>query len=468
MFETQKIDSFFSGEKNLLDEEEKVFISRRTKIVRFLKLFLPCLTALLLGLGIALFDFDTNNDTTISLADEEKIYFEKFRMKNTVFEITERDNQHSTLRADIVEEIEPGKKLYNLVNPDAETLDKGKIITLSAETGTYNQNKQLLDLKKKVVANYNKEMEAHTNSASYNFAKEYGYGNEKIIGQGERGSFEADKFTFDKKKGIGTLIKNVVIKSQDFELKSPEKATLFLNDSKFISTRATVKKGKDILKGDTVTAFFKDTKSFDIDKAYSNGHTEIYSDGKKAFADRGEYQASTGLVKLFDNVKIVDTNGYTATADFGIYNSAKKLFTLQKNVKVKDKNGYTAIAENGIYDLNKKTFTLEKNVKIDKGTNVITAPKAIYFQNKDEFRFYDDVKVTQEDNTATATSGVYFVKKNIAELEGNVVITKKGNIVRGDKAISDFTTSKSRLIAKNGGRISGKLIESTLKEKKDK
>lgn len=468
MFETQKIDSFFSGEKNLLDEEEKVFISRRTKIVRFLKLFLPCLTALLLGLGIALFDFDTNNDTTISLADEEKIYFEKFRMKNTVFEITERDNQHSTLRADIVEEIEPGKKLYNLVNPDAETLDKGKIITLSAETGTYNQNKQLLDLKKKVVANYNKEMEAHTNSASYNFAKEYGYGNEKIIGQGERGSFEADKFTFDKKKGIGTLIKNVVIKSQDFELKSPEKATLFLNDSKFISTRATVKKGKDILKGDTVTAFFKDTKSFDIDKAYSDGHTEIYSDGKKAFADRGEYQASTGLVKLFDNVKIVDTNGYTATADFGIYNSAKKLFTLQKNVKVKDKNGYTAIAENGIYDLNKKTFTLEKNVKIDKGTNVITAPKAIYFQNKDEFRFYDDVKVTQEDNTATATSGVYFVKKNIAELEGNVVITKKGNIVRGDKAISDFTTSKSRLIAKNGGRISGKLIESTLKEKKDK
>ncbi len=468
MFETQKIDSFFSGEKNLLDEEEKVFISRRTKVVRFLKLFLPCLTALLLGLGIALFDFDTNSDTTISLADEEKIYFEKFRMKNTVFEITERDNQLSTLRADVVEEIEPGKKLYNLVNPDAKTLDKGKIITLSAETGTYNQNKQVLDLKKKVVANYNKEMEAHTNSASYNFDKEYGYGNEKIIGQGERGSFEADKFTFDKKKGIGNLIKNVVIKSQNFELKSPEKATLFLNDSKFISTQATIKKGKDILKGDTVTAFFKDTKSFDIDKAYSNGHTEIYSDGKKAFADRGEYQASTGLVKLFDNVKIVDTNGYTATADFGIYDSTKKLFTLQKNVKVKDKNGYTAIAENGIYDLNKKTFTLEKNVKIDKGTNVITAPKAIYFQNKDEFRFYDDVKVTQEDNTATATSGVYFVKKNIAELEGNVVITKKGNIVRGDKAISDFTTSKSRLIAKNGGRISGKLIESTLKEKKDK
>lgn len=468
MFETQKIDSFFSGEKNLLDEEEKVYISRRTKIVRFLKLFLPCLTALSLGVGIALFDFDTSTDTAIPLADDEKIYFEKFRMKNTVFEITEKDNQLSTLRADIVEEIEPGKKLYNLVNPNAKTLDKNKIITLSAKQGTYNQQQQILNLKKDVVANYNQEMEAHTNSATYDFAKEYGFGNEKIIGYGERGHFEADKFTFDKKNGVGSLIKNVVLKSKDFELMSPDKATFFLNDNKFISTNATVKKGKDILKGDTVTAFFKDMTSFDIDKAYSNGHTEIYSDGKKAFADRGEYQASTGLVKLFDNVKIVDSNGYTATADFGIYNSKKKLFTLEKNVKVKDKNGYTAIAENGIYDLNKKTFTLKKNVKIDKGTNVITAPKAIYFQSKDEFRFYDDVRVIQADNTATANSGVYFVKKNIAELEGNVVITKNGNMVKGDKAISDFTTSKSRLIAKKGGRISGKLIESTLREEKDK
>ncbi len=78
------------------------------------------------------------------------------------------------------------------------------------------------------------------------------------------------------------------------------------------------------------------------------------------------------------------------------------------------------------------------------------------------------VKVTQDGNTATALSGVYFIKKNIAELEHNVVITKDGNVVRGDKAISDFNTSKSRLVAKKGGRISGKLIESTLKDKKDK
>ena len=69
MFDTQKIDSFFSGDKNLLDEKEKIFMSRRMKVVRFFKLFLPCLVALLLGLGIVLFDFDNNADTTLGIAD---------------------------------------------------------------------------------------------------------------------------------------------------------------------------------------------------------------------------------------------------------------------------------------------------------------------------------------------------------------------------------------------------------------
>ena len=82
--------------------------------------------------------------------------------------------------------------------------------------------------------------------------------------------------------------------------------------------------------------------------------------------------------------------------------------------------------------------------------------------------FFNNNKTKQKNKTKKKKKGVYFIKKNIAELEHNVVITKDGNVVRGDKAISDFNTSKSRLVAKKGGRISGKLIESTLKDKKDK
>ena len=434
MFETHKIDSFFSGENNPLDAQETMFMSRRTKVVRFFRLFLPCLTALLLGSGIILFDFETNSDAPVSIADDDKIYFEKFRMKNTVFEVTEKDNQLSTLKADVVEEITPGKKLYSLINPKANTLDKDKKINIVSKKGQYNQNKQELYVESDVVANYNNQMEIKTNSATYNFKNEYGFGNEHVTGNGEKGYFEANKFTYDKKKGIVALLNNVYMKSGDTELKSPDKALLFLEENKFISTNANIKKANDTLSADKITVFFKDTKNFDVTKAFSKGNTQIYSKGKKAFGDRGEYNADNGLIKLFDNVKIVDGSGYIATANIGIYDSKKN------------------------------TFTLENNVVINKGSNTVTAPKAIYFTNKEEFRFYDNVKVIQDGGVATAKHGVYYIKKNLAELENQVVITKDGNVVRGDKAISDFNTSKSRLIAKNGGRISGKLIEKTLKK----
>lgn len=438
LFETQKIDTFFSGEKNLLDEQEKIFMSRRMKTVRFFKLFLPSLTALLLGLGVVLFDFDSNTDSTLLLAEEEKLYFEKFRMKNTVFEITEKDNQLSIIKAATVEEQTPGEKIYTLTTPNAQTYDREKLITLVAKLGSFDQNQQTLTLTSDVIADYNGLMKIRTNSGTYNFATEFGFGNDKITGSGEKGNFKADRFTYDKKKGAVTLIGNVYMKSDDMELHTQDDAILYMTERKFVSHHATINKGVDILKSDTLTAFFKNTKSLEIDKAFASGNIQIYSAGKKAFADKGEYNAQNNTIKLLDNVRIIDDKGNTATAKQGIYNLAEQ------------------------------TFTLQNQVKISKGTNVITAPRAIYFQVKDEFRLYDNVNIVQDNNSVSAQSGVYYIKKNIAELENNVVITKNGNSIKGDKAISDFNTSKSKLIAKNGGRISGKFIESSFKKEKEK
>ncbi|MBO5441421.1 MAG: LPS export ABC transporter periplasmic protein LptC, partial [Alphaproteobacteria bacterium] len=146
--------------------------------------------------------------------------------------MTEKDNQFSVLKAHVVEEANPGTKVYDLTRPDAKTYDKGKVITLEAKHGVYTQETQVLDLKPQVVANYNKQMTIKTNSATYNFATEFGFGNEKVTGEGEKGSFEANKFTFDKNKGQMTLIENVYLKSGEIELTTPEKATLFLNDNK--------------------------------------------------------------------------------------------------------------------------------------------------------------------------------------------------------------------------------------------
>ncbi len=434
MFETSKIDSFFSGEKNFFEEEEKSFISRRTKVVRFFKLFLPCLTAILLGLGVALFDFDATSSSAISMANEEKLYFEKFKMKNTVFEITEKDNQFSILKADEVEEKNAGEKIYDLINPDANTLHKGKFITLRADIGAYDQNKKLLNLNRDVQADYNKQMLVKTSSATYNFDSETGFGNDKIIGTGEKGNFVANKFTFDKKNSTITLIGDVELYNDNIKLTTPNKATLFSDENKFVADNATVIKENDKLKGKVLTAFFKDTKKFELDRAITEGNTEIYSNGKTAFADKGEYIAETRIAYLYDNVKIKDNKGYTATS------------------------------ENGMYNFDTKKITLNNNVKITKANNTAITDKAIYYQDKDEFHLIGNVKISQQGTTASANKGIYFVKKNIVELLDNVVIERNGNVVRGDKAISDFNTSKSKLIAQKGGRISGKLIENKLKD----
>ncbi len=462
MFETHKIDTFFSGDKNLFDKDEEVFISRRTKVVRFLKLFLPCLTATLLGVGVALFNFDATQPT-LSVDKDENFYFEKFRMKNTVFEITDEDNQFSVLKASVVEESKPGSKIYDLETPDAKTIDGDKTITLKANKGIYNQNKEEIFLEGDVESVYNEQMIIQTNSANYNFKTEKGSGKEKITGKGENKNFSAIGFSFDKKNNILVLNKDVFLESDDLSLTTPKQAKLFLNKNMFIATDAIAKKGKVSIEGDELKVFFKDTKKFEILKAFSKGNTKISSNKKTATADRGEYFADKNIANLYDNVRVKDDSGYDATAKKGTYDLIKNNFVLDEDVKI-IKEANTAYTDKAIFYHDKKEFHFLGNIKIINGKNIAYTDKAIYYQNKDEFHFFGNVKINQSDTTATAKKGVYFVKKNIVELMDNVVIEKNGNIVRGDKAISDFNTSKSKLIAKKGGRISGKLIESKLKK----
>ena len=462
MFETHKIDTFFTGDKNLFDKDEEIFISRRTKVVRFLKLFLPCLTATLLGVGVALFNFDTTQPT-LSVDKDDNFYFEKFRMKNTVFEVTDEDNQFSILKAKTVEENKPGSKIYELEKPDAKTIDGDKTITLKANNGVYNQNNEELFLEGDVESLYDEQMLIKTNSANYNFKTEKGSGKEKITGEGENKNFSAIGFSFDKKNNILTLNKDVYLKSDNLSLTTPKQATLYINKNMFIANDAVVKKDNDSLEGNELKVFFKDTKNFEILKAFSKGNTKIKTNKKTATADRGEYFADKNIANLYDNVRVRDDSGYDARAKKGTYYLTKNNFVLDDDVKIV-KGANTAYTDKAIFYQDKKEFHFLGNIKIINGKNVAYTDKAIYYQNKDEFHFFGNVKINQQDTTATSKKGIYFVKKNIVELIDNVIIEKNGNMVRGDKAISDFNTSKSKLIAKKGGRISGKLIESKLKK----
>ena len=61
LFDSHKIDAYFNGEKDLRPAAETM-LTRRAKIMRWIKLALPSLAALLIGLLIVLPGLQTDDD----------------------------------------------------------------------------------------------------------------------------------------------------------------------------------------------------------------------------------------------------------------------------------------------------------------------------------------------------------------------------------------------------------------------
>ena len=117
MFDSHKIDAYFNGEKDLRPAAETM-LTRRAKIMRWIKLALPSLAALLIGLLIVLPGLQTDDDRfELDVTRPKKGELEKLHMENTVFYITDADNQVNNFNADKIDETEPGSKLIKLINP---------------------------------------------------------------------------------------------------------------------------------------------------------------------------------------------------------------------------------------------------------------------------------------------------------------------------------------------------------------
>lgn len=86
--------------------------------MRWIKLALPSLAALLIGLLIVLPGLQTDDDRfELDVTRPKKGELEKLHMENTVFYITDADNQVNNFNADKIDETEPGSKLIKLINP---------------------------------------------------------------------------------------------------------------------------------------------------------------------------------------------------------------------------------------------------------------------------------------------------------------------------------------------------------------
>ena len=91
-------------------------------------------------------------------------------MENTVFYITDADNQVNNFNADKIDETEPGSKLIKLINPQGIIPGDGQDwVNIEAPVGYFNQNTNILQLLEDVELFHSSGMTGNSTEMIYDF-----------------------------------------------------------------------------------------------------------------------------------------------------------------------------------------------------------------------------------------------------------------------------------------------------------
>lgn len=423
MVDFRKIDAFFNGEK-VFEEQGTQRLSRRAKLLRTAKLIMPSLAAVLIGLILIFPSLKKSSivaglDVTIPKKGE----LEKLHMEQTEFSITDKDNKVSTFTADQIDEIKPGSKVVKIFNPVGQIpAAENKLVNINADFGYYNQNVSVLKIEHNVKAVYDDGTTALTETATYDFKKSYGSGDKAVYAFGEWGKLWAEGFEFDQNQNLLVLT----------------------GKSKIINENRT-------LFADRTVKYFRNENRFEAEKNVKvlTAKETMYADLMKAYLVPGAQKMQIQKIDAFGNVKVIENN---------------KTLTAEKMIAHFDSEQKDALKKIDAYG----------NVVVIENSNTIYADKMEAFfkpgakDSLQKVESYGNVKIITADGTATGDYGVYLPEKGEMELHHNVTLIQDGNIIHGDKAVTNLKTSVSRMIAdgKKGGRVSGVIKGSTVKNKK--
>lgn len=388
MVDFHKIDAFFNGE-TAFENENPVKLSRRARVLRWAKLLMPSLAAVLIALLLlfpSLKDNDVVNSLDVTLPKKGEL--EKLHMEQTEFSITDKDNKISTFFADQVDETKAGSKLLKIINPEGNIpAGDNRFVNIDSDIGYYNQETQVIELEENVVAVYDEGTTAETEYARYDFKANYGNGNQAVYAFGDWGKLWSEGFEY----------------YQDKEL------IVLTGKSKVINEKNTLWADKEI-------RYYRTENRLEAEKNVKavNLENTIYADVMKTFFIPGSKM----------DVKRVEAYGHVRVLD---------------------------------------------------GSNTMYADKMYAFfmagseQKLEKIEAFDNVKVITADGTASGDYGLYLPDRAEVELHRNVEIVQDGNVIHGDKAITNLNTSVSRVLAdkESKKRVSGVITGSTVKGKKD-
>jgi lipopolysaccharide export system protein LptC len=169
---------------------------RYSRFVGTMKLVLPSVAAVILGLVIAWPELTSHDDKfKIGFAQLSPNSVENLSMVNARFFGINRRNQPFTVTADVATEDEPGSGLIVLDQPKADFLSpSGKGIYVESRRGFYNQKTQLLDLEGEVNLYHEDGYEMHTEKARVDLKASTAEGHVPVTGHGPQGKIDGEGF----------------------------------------------------------------------------------------------------------------------------------------------------------------------------------------------------------------------------------------------------------------------------------
>ena len=170
--------------------------NRYSVFVGFMKVLLPATAAALMLLVVAWPQFTIEDEGfRLSVSKMAPDQAESLTMLNARFEgLDERDRPY-TVTADIATQSESDTDLVTLERPKADiTLEDGAWLALTAKSGEYHKDAQVLDLTGSVNLFHDKGFELRTESARVLLDEGMAEGAQPVEGQGSIGTIQAEGF----------------------------------------------------------------------------------------------------------------------------------------------------------------------------------------------------------------------------------------------------------------------------------
>ena len=184
-------------------------------------MLLPALAATLVGLLVLVpYLKQDEYNITISITKPKAGELEKLHVENSIFNITDKNNQVHHFTAQSIDETSPGSKLVKLTNPEGTMpAENQQWINIKSPYGYFNQNTNDLRLEEGVEMFYSEGMNLNLKDINFNFDTQYAHSNSPVSGQGIFGAIQAEGFEYYKKDAllIFTGKSNITIREESFK-----------------------------------------------------------------------------------------------------------------------------------------------------------------------------------------------------------------------------------------------------------